>query len=86
MHAQAIDGSRQMQQTVVPQCVCMVHSFREEGSFIKYISNTRGGDGVQSFPENEKGASINDVGKFFRFFDTPLPPCWQFFASVRQQI
>ena len=43
MHAQAIDGSRQMQQTVVRQYVCMVHSFREEGPFIKYIGNIRRG-------------------------------------------
>ena len=43
MHAQAIDGSRQMQQTVERQYVCMVHSFREDGGpSINDVDNLEG--------------------------------------------
>ena len=69
MHAQAIDGSRQMQQTVVRQYVCMVHSFCEEGPFINYMGNIRsGGQKLSQKFVNGKGASINDVGTFFQLF------------------
>ena len=80
MHAQAIDGSRQMQQTVMRQYVCMVHSFREEGQFIKYIGNIRRGGGQR------KGSIHKWRRHVFSIFWHPSPPCWQFFASVRQQI
>ena len=64
MHAQAIDGSRQMQQTVERQYVCMVHSFREEGSFKKDVGNLprKGSEKAKKNTENtQKGRVVENT-------------------------